>query len=1026
MTRNLGDLETGAKSDNVGSVNRYQELISSVVRWLRPGQQTRKPAVAPKSDPDSHSQPYSETENDEACEKLWEIYASEAERYDAALVESWKGDMEGMLIFSGLFSASVTAFLIESYKSLTPDTGDLAVQLLTRLSQQIAGEATSSPPAPFRVPSWSIICNTLWFTSLTLSLTCALLATLVEQWAREFMHKTEMRPSPVSRARLVSFLYFGVERFGMPAIVEVLPMLLHLSLLLFFSGLVVFLIPVNEVVMALVGCIFGIFVLLYSILTVLPTIALDCPYRTPLSGVAWKLIGRLRNLLVISSADPPAATLTQAVMKSAFNEPQYRDERAILWTVESLTDDNELLPFVEAIPDVVFGPKGFRQVNDHLFGSVLSTADQHASLGHRLSNLLRDAQGMPDADPLKQRKQMSSLRALWALCTAAARLPSSRKGSEFLRWLAHMNNYLDQQKLPPGLRISCSAVVTDTIIETMRGSVGDIRQKLEQTLGGGSPRSSLLDVQVLTTALEVQLAEPFMQPTSQQLSLDQVKEIKRLLQNNDRTSGLPDALIAATLVHDDPGWWIAKIQNISGMLQNALNSGSTPYNLEMTCRHIFPELLGSEWHEIRRKLVSNDSVVTQLRLMGTAVQVALPAYQQWAPHVAAQSPTSLDYMMRIVFRLLPFLQDESTLPLVYWYLANRRSMPPVFQDQFQPIRNQRSPDSFLEAPDKSFLESKFIDSMRAINPPNGILEAVATYYMLGINSDENIDRVYRAATDLVQSQLSRGEAQDSEAIQTAPLSTYISVKAILTRTQWGHLQRRLRDISRNSQQYTLDEGTRIVLAKIIQHPFLINHEPNLDEVTAIKPACSSIQHMLDEAYTSTLDDIVESCKQDGPRAFALVGALQAMCTFPEHLLSVEHHLNFIKNILRVLSYIRKMPGGAYRSSVLALLPAILDWFTDVTTWTDDSGSQLLTAILVESLEIYYYENGARQDMRAIRAVQLRNHFLHLLPPQKERVSNPDRFKTGGTAYLETLREPTNTPVVISPFILREDDSTTVV
>lgn len=42
---------------------------------------------------------YSDTENDDACERLWAIYAGEAERYDTALVESWKGDMEGMLIF---------------------------------------------------------------------------------------------------------------------------------------------------------------------------------------------------------------------------------------------------------------------------------------------------------------------------------------------------------------------------------------------------------------------------------------------------------------------------------------------------------------------------------------------------------------------------------------------------------------------------------------------------------------------------------------------------------------------------------------------------------------------------------------------------------------------------------------------------------------------------------------------------------------------------------------------------------------
>ncbi|KAF8177541.1 hypothetical protein K438DRAFT_1479335, partial [Mycena galopus ATCC 62051] len=121
----------------------------------------------------------------------WSIYVGEAERYDAALVESWRADMEGMLIFSGLFSASLTAFLIESYESLQPDSGDLTVATLSQISQQLAAIAIDQPftlqtPPPFEPTTASLWCNALWFISLSLSLTCALLATLVEQWAREF------------------------------------------------------------------------------------------------------------------------------------------------------------------------------------------------------------------------------------------------------------------------------------------------------------------------------------------------------------------------------------------------------------------------------------------------------------------------------------------------------------------------------------------------------------------------------------------------------------------------------------------------------------------------------------------------------------------------------------------------------------------------------------------------------------------------------------------------------------------------
>ncbi|KAJ7233276.1 hypothetical protein B0H12DRAFT_1058767, partial [Mycena haematopus] len=121
----------------------------------------------------------------------WSIYISEAEKYDRALVESWKSDMEGLLIFAALFSAVLTAFIIESYKSLNPDSGDLTVQFLERISQQLAASANGSTfsiprSASFAPLASSLICNGLWFISLGLSLACALIATFIQQWARNF------------------------------------------------------------------------------------------------------------------------------------------------------------------------------------------------------------------------------------------------------------------------------------------------------------------------------------------------------------------------------------------------------------------------------------------------------------------------------------------------------------------------------------------------------------------------------------------------------------------------------------------------------------------------------------------------------------------------------------------------------------------------------------------------------------------------------------------------------------------------
>ncbi|KAJ6494332.1 hypothetical protein C8R45DRAFT_824460, partial [Mycena sanguinolenta] len=287
-----------------GSVlQRLATLVSRVLRRRTSTSETLDPAVSRLEKPDTGkfqqiSEPislipvekghYSDAENEEACAKIWSIYVGEAERYDAALVESWKADMEGMLIFSGLFSASLTAFLIESYKNLQPDSGDLTVAGITLLSHQLAAIASNttfvSPPSSnFTPTAASLWCNALWFISLSLSLTCALLATLVEQWAREFLHKTEMRPSPLRRARVFSFLYFGLKQFRMHTIVDAIPFLLHASLLLFFAGLVAFLFPVNPIMVYLMCIMLAVFVVLYAALTVLPVVCLNCPYRTPLS-----------------------------------------------------------------------------------------------------------------------------------------------------------------------------------------------------------------------------------------------------------------------------------------------------------------------------------------------------------------------------------------------------------------------------------------------------------------------------------------------------------------------------------------------------------------------------------------------------------------------------------------------------------------------------------------------------------------------------------------------------------------------
>ncbi|KAJ7762176.1 hypothetical protein B0H16DRAFT_1368987 [Mycena metata] len=363
-------------------------------------------------------------EDDTAAAKLWQVYVSEAEKYDKGLVESWKSDMEGMLIFAGLFSASLTAFLVESYKTLVPDSGDTTVLLLSQISDQLAAVANGTAfnfvqPPQFMPPASALICNTLWFISLGLSLACALVATLLEQWARDFLHKAEMRSAPVIRARVFSYLYYGLRRFKMHTVVEVVPLLLHASLLFFFAGLVAFLLPINIVITAAATVILTTVVLVYATLTLLPLFHPDCPYRTPLSGGFWQLLRVLQTLLhhhPVSMVFPRDKAMVDSVFHQATkpsDERSSRDGKALVWTLKSLTDDLELEPFIEAIPDVLWRTsERRRQYDGHI----------HHLIENPGSDLLGRIQGFQqgcnsDVIPTEvaKHRKISCYKAIWAL-----------------------------------------------------------------------------------------------------------------------------------------------------------------------------------------------------------------------------------------------------------------------------------------------------------------------------------------------------------------------------------------------------------------------------------------------------------------------------------------------------------------------------------------------------------------------------------------------------------------------------------
>jgi hypothetical protein len=107
--------------------------------------------------------------------------------------------------------------------------------------------------------------------------------------------------------------------------------------------------------------------------------------------------------------------ITDAMLNMALESPEARDQRAMLWTMESITDDTELLPFLEAIPEAIYGMKGFHRVNDHVFIPLLDSTDPQLSLSERIMNLLNSCRNLDKKDPLQERRVNACMKAIWAL-----------------------------------------------------------------------------------------------------------------------------------------------------------------------------------------------------------------------------------------------------------------------------------------------------------------------------------------------------------------------------------------------------------------------------------------------------------------------------------------------------------------------------------------------------------------------------------------------------------------------------------
>ncbi|KAG8942627.1 hypothetical protein FRC03_002995 [Tulasnella sp. 419] len=218
---------------------------------------------------------------------FWHTYITEAEKFDKELVDGWNQALDNLLVFSGLFSAVNTAFIIETYKLLQPDpaedTADMFRLFLKHrhdnhqfLDEELRFGFTASPRHAVRT-------NSIFFASLSCSLLVAIGAVQGKDWLTQYDHNGLAAKPQSHQARVRQEKFDGLERWRFPLFVTLLPLLLQISLALFLAGVIAFLWEINSEVASVVMAIAMLGFVGYLASWVIAVYYPTSPFQTPLS-----------------------------------------------------------------------------------------------------------------------------------------------------------------------------------------------------------------------------------------------------------------------------------------------------------------------------------------------------------------------------------------------------------------------------------------------------------------------------------------------------------------------------------------------------------------------------------------------------------------------------------------------------------------------------------------------------------------------------------------------------------------------
>lgn len=211
---------------------------------------------------------------------------------------------------------------------LTEDPQDRSVELLTQISLQLSSFSINSQflnstvpavatPRPFKPSNTVISINMLSFFSLALSLMVAVFAILVQQWLRQYLKVsvTTTKEQVCIRQRR----YNALQAWGVHRIISSLSVVLQTALMVFLVALTSLLWSLHHPTAIFVASAVSPLVAGLIMTIIMPTVTVDCPYRSPLS---WGMrttahtIGHGTQYLAISTAYTLLKLMTWCLRRS--------------------------------------------------------------------------------------------------------------------------------------------------------------------------------------------------------------------------------------------------------------------------------------------------------------------------------------------------------------------------------------------------------------------------------------------------------------------------------------------------------------------------------------------------------------------------------------------------------------------------------------------------------------------------------------------------------------------------------------